>query len=388
MSSPRLHYMKSQALDLLAESQHSNKYLEEAIATYQKLMSLKDVPEKLYILAGIRAVNRMRFRGFLGKSLKLLDEMSDKFPSNVDVKNQLAVGYLLIGQNRESKKVFIKVLKLVPESGFAKVHLGFILKTDESNYNEAIKFMSEGIASREPGVIDGRFYFHLGDALHRTGRQEEAVKVYEDGVKEGLFLSVYQRSLYNVNNLTGKPWWNPQNSTYSTFFKILEMNWQAIRNEALSLMNEQTSGFTPEAEGLQDKGEWQQFELYARGRKIEKNCIKAVKTCSLIEQMPDAAGCKRGQVKFSIMHPATHVWAHTGPTNCRLRSHLGLVIPDGASIRVANETKQWKEGKILLFDDSFEHEVWHNGSSFRLVLIVDFWHPELTAYQKTTLTPI
>lgn len=39
------------------------------------------------------------------------------------------------------------------------------------------------------------------------------------------------------------------------------------------------------------------------------------------------------------MHPGTHVWAHTGPTNCRLRAHLGLVIPDGASIRVAEDIR-------------------------------------------------
>lgn len=62
---------------------------------------------------------------------------------------------------------------MAPDSGVAKVHLGFILKTDESNYEESIKYLSEGIATREPGVIDGRFYFHWGDALHRIGKKKE-----------------------------------------------------------------------------------------------------------------------------------------------------------------------------------------------------------------------
>lgn len=61
--SPRLHYIKARALDSLAESHRSNKYLEEAIAAYQKTMSSKNVPEQLYILAGKRAADRMRFRG-------------------------------------------------------------------------------------------------------------------------------------------------------------------------------------------------------------------------------------------------------------------------------------------------------------------------------------
>lgn len=48
----------------------------------------------------------------------------------------------------------------------------------------------------------------------------------------------------------------------------------------------------------------------------------------------------------------------------------------------------WEEGKVFIFDDSFEHEVWHNGTEFRLVLIVDVWHPELTMLEKKTLSPI
>ena len=47
-----------------------------------------------------------------------------------------------------------------------------------------------------------------------------------------------------------------------------------------------------------------------------------------------------------------------------------------------------KDGKVVVFDDSFEHEVWQNGTSFSMVLIADIWHPQLTAHQKATLSPI
>ena len=89
------------------------------------------------------------------------------------------------------------------------------------------------------------------------------------------------------------------------------------------------------------------------------------------------------------MQPGVHVWPHCGPTNCRLRAHLGLVVPTvGPLIRVGDDVRTWKEGEFIVFDDSFEHEVWHNGSSLRLVLIVDMWHPDLTAEEKATLSPI
>ena len=33
------------------------------------------------------------------------------------------------------------------------------------------------------------------------------------------------------------------------------------------------------------------------------------------------------------------MWPHTGPTNCRLRLHLGLKVPPGTGIRVAGEKR-------------------------------------------------
>lgn len=35
-----------------------------------------------------------------------------------------------------------------------------------------------------------------------------------------------------------------------------------------------------------------------------------------------------------------------------------------------------------MLDDSYVHEVWHNGTEQRIVLIVDIWHPELTQRQR------
>ena len=42
----------------------------------------------------------------------------------------------------------------------------------------------------------------------------------------------------------------------------------------------------------------------------------------------------------------------------------------------------------MIFDDSFEHEVWQDSESIRLILIVDMWHPDLTESQRQTLTAI
>lgn len=41
-------------------------------------------------------------------------------------------------------------------------------------------------------------------------------------------------------------------------------------------------------------------------------------------------------------------------------------------------TKQQEIGKAYVFDDSFEHEAWHKGDETRIILIADFWHPDLS----------
>ena len=54
-----------------------------------------------------------------------------------------------------------------------------------------------------------------------------------------------------------------------------------------------------------------------------------------------------------------------------------MIVPEGVRIRVGTETRRWRAGECLIFDDSYEHEVWHEGEGDRIVLICDMWHPGL-----------
>lgn len=191
--------------------------------------------------------------------------------------------------------------------------------------------------------------------------------MFKKGADIGLFLSEYQRSLYNVNHLKSRPFWTKVETTYKDYLVDIQKYWHIIRDEGLKLLSEDGL-FRDEAENLKDTGDWKQFELFARGSRT-KNCDRAPFTCKIIGNFKAASECKRGQVKFSVLHPGTHVFSHCGPTNCRLRAHLGLKVPEKTSIRVATETRTWRDGQWLIFDDSYEHEVWHNGTSPRLVLI-------------------
>uniref|UniRef100_A0A0P6IXZ1 Putative aspartyl beta-hydroxylase n=1 Tax=Aedes aegypti TaxID=7159 RepID=A0A0P6IXZ1_AEDAE len=379
---------KARALDVLAEQKQSNSLLSEAIEAYRDVVLLGDaVDDETARTAGERCIDRSRFRGQYLQVVDVHQELIRRFDSEPKYRNQLAVTYLLANRLPEAKAVLHETLMRWIDDGFALVHYGFVLKNLDKDMELAAQYLREGIETEQEGTQDGRFYFHLGDALQRLGRQQEALDVYRKGAEKKLFLSMYQRSLYNVDSLKSRPFWTVEQTTFAAQLELIRSQWTGIRDEGLKLLNS-AGNFKDEAENLRDTGDWKQFELFFRGYRIDKNCAKAPLTCRLVEQFTAARSCKRGQVKFSVMHPGTHVWPHCGPTNCRIRAHLGLKVPSGTSIRVAEETRSWENGKWLIFDDSFEHEVWHNGTSTRLVLIVDFWHPDLTESQRKSLSPI
>ncbi|XP_053674416.1 uncharacterized protein LOC128724720 [Anopheles nili] len=380
---------RARALDALAEQRRSNSILTEAITAYRKVLeqdlavddaTLKSMAE--------RCLDRMRFQGQHAKAIEVHKMLIRRFDHEPLYRNQLAVSYLYMNRLQEAKAVLHDTLLRWIGDGFALVHYGFVLKTLDQNMELAAQYLQEGIDTDHEGTQDGRFYFQLGDALQRLGRNSEALNVYRKGVEKKLFLSLYQRSLYNVDGLRSRPFWTQEQTTHGRELELIRAQWTQIRDEGLALLSSE-GVFVNETENLRDRGDWKQLELFSRGARLERNCARAPLTCRLVEQhFPAARSCKRGQVKFSVMHPGTHVWPHCGPTNCRVRAHLGLSVPAGTSIRVAEETRSWENGKWLIFDDSFEHEVWHNGTATRLVLIVDFWHPDLSESQRRTLTPI
>ncbi|XP_041469732.1 serine/arginine repetitive matrix protein 1-like isoform X2 [Lytechinus variegatus] len=377
---------KAQLLDMLAEERRSNDLLDGAIQSYRQAADAPHCPRDIKRAALARMGDRLSFFGKSSRSIQVYLELVKEFPDDYEAKKSLAVQYLIAGKNKRAKHYFEEMVERNPTDGFALVHLGFILKSEE-NYLEAIPLLRAGIDTGDRETNEGKFFFHLGESFLRTGQIEESYKIYDEAVSRGHFRSRYQRSLYNVDSLRGRQFWTPREAGFAEAAKILESNWETIRDEAVALLS--TDGFfRNEEEKLRETGDWKQFTLFAKGSKDQGNCRQAPRTCGIFDSIPQSKNCRRGQVKFSVMHPGTHVWPHCGPTNCRLRSHLGLIIPQPVRLRVGNSTRTWEEGKLFIFDDSFEHEVWQEADSLRLILIADLWHPDLTESEKRKLTPI
>ena len=81
---------------------------------------------------------------------------------------------------------------------------------------------------------------------------------------------------------------------------------------------------------------------------------------------------------FSILAPHYHIPPHRGPTRAVVRAHLALKVPAQAQdcwIRVADERYSWREGEVVLFDDTYEHEVRNDTDETRVVLFIDVLRP-------------
>lgn len=81
------------------------------------------------------------------------------------------------------------------------------------------------------------------------------------------------------------------------------------------------------------------YVLFENGKKNAANCKSTPKTCALIETFPEAAGCRRGAVKFSALPPRTHIYPFVEVTNTVLQVTVGLEVDSGLQIRMADDTK-------------------------------------------------
>jgi hypothetical protein len=195
---------------------------------------------------------------------------------------------------------------------------------------------------------------------------------YAEPIGDGLNES--GATVWNCRGLDSKPWFDEPNPVKET----LELNADVIIAEYQNVASR--IGTHPDNASLTDRGRWTGMFLYAaKGVRNEELCRLCPNTVRIVEGLPLCTNF--GFVMFSGLEPHTHIRPHSGSSNLRLRHHLGIDVPepDKAKLRVGTQWRGWAKGKSMAFDDSFEHEVVHEGDQERIVLVVDVWHPSLTA---------
>jgi len=205
-----------------------------------------------------------------------------------------------------------------------------------------------------------------------------------------------QRPMHFYPKLRSQPWWDAAEFPWAQ--QLLD-NYDEIRREVLKMRQPASTGKKAERwdqvgtkhdagdRELVENGPWTELVLLNKDEKVasmvnrnRKLCPTTLKVLDSIQCASDMARRGVGESTFSALGGSAHLKPHCGSTNTRLTAHLPLLVPKGgSSIRVGEEERHYVEGELMIFDDSWEHEVWQRGAgdSTRVVLLIRFWHPDI-----------
>ncbi|WP_349657297.1 aspartyl/asparaginyl beta-hydroxylase domain-containing protein [Xanthomonas sp. 10-10] len=168
----------------------------------------------------------------------------------------------------------------------------------------------------------------------------------------------------------------------------------AIAQELRAVMAADSGGFAPyiayapdqpvnQWKELNHSLAWSSYPLWQHGQPVEahlRKCPATAAALAAVDAAQIAGVCPNAM--FSVLAPQTVIPPHHGETNARLVAHLPLIVPEGCSFRVGYDWRHWEIGKVLVFDDSIEHEARNESMQARVVLIFDVWNPQLSEEER------
>lgn len=162
------------------------------------------------------------------------------------------------------------------------------------------------------------------------------------------------------------------------FLEAFEKNWKQIRAELEPILAERAQlpafhEISPDQYRISQGDRWKVFILFGFGDPIAKNCARCPETTRLLQSVPGLQ-----TAWFSILSPRYHIPRHRGVTKGILRVHVGLKVPQDrpkCRMQVDNDFVVWEEGKAVVFDDFYHHEVWNDTDEERVILLFDFNRP-------------
>ncbi|MEH6636852.1 MAG: aspartyl/asparaginyl beta-hydroxylase domain-containing protein, partial [Halioglobus sp.] len=341
--------------------------------------------------------------------LTLLREYVTGHPDDINQLYRLAVIEEEIGSKQNAAKAYLQCLK--HEKKYVLVYLcaGYFFQ-QQGQLDKALAIYSLGndfdgsLTSRhldKNESYDIRLKSHAADralrdhftTLHISAMNtsQEKSKVAEaiwpqTHNKPFEYLEKSQRPhLFYMPNLTAMPIHDPN---LFEWHAAIEKNYPVIKDECANLLELINAAGKPYLdnsykkkgfETLAGSTNWTALHLYNNG--VENTDIVKLmpRTAAILTRIPlYKLNDNPYEVFFSLLKAGQHITPHFGLSNHSLTVHLPVVVPQGGYLRVANKKSYWEEGKLVIFDDSFEHEAMNPGKEDRIVLIFSVWHPELT----------
>jgi aspartate beta-hydroxylase len=315
-------------------------------------------------------------------------------------------------------------LQALPEAPRIRLELGQILEaqgqTDDATrayYQAVMQARARGLWLDDASVPDALY----PQVLHAM----EFVQTYRNGILLGLLqpleqlhgADALQRIRYALEIYLGQREQSPAAAAQRPLFLYVpglreqpyyqsdEFSWvpQAMAAQAEIMREAQavlgTGALEPFLQGTDltnylrtDSGgpaKWDAYFFYRHGEAYPAHLQACPATAALLPQMPRVDIDEHApEICFSVLAPGSHILPHTGVTNSRLVAHLPLILPPDCALQVVGHIKPWHMDEVLIFDDTFEHEAWNRSDQVRVILLMDVWHPDLSAIERSALRAV
>ena len=193
-------------------------------------------------------------------------------------------------------------------------------------------------------------------------------------LKKYLF-SREQKAPLHVSGLVATKFWEKDmfdtKADWDNLEKVRE-KWQDIRNQVVTVLDK-----TPESEfnhthpGHNQKGLEKQLIIHSPGfpSKAQEVCSQMIEVCMMLQEIPRVIESVLGSVYITILEPGAAVLPHVTKTNFNLRVALPLVAPEFDKSTMGRELPEagmavgdntlvvFEQGKLVIYDPSFSHQV-------------------------------
>ncbi|HEX5649172.1 MAG TPA: aspartyl/asparaginyl beta-hydroxylase domain-containing protein [Steroidobacteraceae bacterium] len=163
--------------------------------------------------------------------------------------------------------------------------------------------------------------------------------------------------------------------------ELLRQHWQTIRDEGMGLLRQNYFDATkrPGTAAYYDVGfrtffkyGWSRFYINWYGYTHHSARRLCPRTVEILQRVPAVHGAM-----FAYLPKGGQLTRHADPLAISLRYHLGLATPnsDACFINVDNRNLSWRDGEVLMFDETYLHYVRNDTDSDRLILLCDVKRP-------------
>lgn len=397
-------------------------HIDEAEAAYREI--LKGYPDTAEALNFVAMCDLGR--GDFATALERLEHALRLNPDEADIWKNLGIALLAQGRSQDAIDAFDRVLSMEPKSLAARLHRAAALERLGNTYEataayDCVLTMAQSggrwrSAETTPPELD-RVVRHAMSYVHRQRRRifldlmapvrgqygagalervEQGLAFYLDDATADHAAPQQGCSFFLVPGLSQAPFLDaaaiPGLDRLAAQRATLLTELDAARAAAAGVepyFGTHDLDFLRRARALDgtDGARLEAFFLYRRGEPEptgHRSCPLSVAAVDALPQ-PVRVSHLGPDVFFALIAPGTHVLKSTGITNARLSVEIPLQVDGECVRRVASAERAWREGECIAYDASFEHELCNRGGATSTALVLDAWHPGLSAAERSAL---